>query len=98
MDVDGERENVPYEETLEAARMLEEIKESSEKQALSSEEKLADKSFEGPVEAGEKSEELRAASAPPGAAEGAEAANRSSGSHPAPGAVKYLGRWAPSSR
>ena len=82
MDLDGERENVPYEETLEAAKMLEEISESLGKQA-SSEEKLADKSSEGLVEAGEKSEELRAASPPPGAAEGAEATNRSSSSREA---------------
>jgi len=82
MDLDGEQENVPYEETLEAAKMLEEIGESLGKQA-SSEEKLAEKSSEGLVEAGEKSDELGAASAPPGTVEGAETAKRSTGSEEA---------------
>ncbi|NQT84049.1 hypothetical protein HQ563_13570 [bacterium] len=39
MDVDGQRENEPYDETVEAAKMLEDIAQSSRKQSASPEKK-----------------------------------------------------------
>jgi len=85
MDVNGERANRPYDETLDAAKMLEEIAQFSGKQPASSEKEPHRSETEAGGE-GELSEDKSsgagAASAPPSRTEGEGAANGSSDSDP----------------